>query len=142
MKMLVNETFQHNGVRRADSTLSMSKGLLLAEIEKGRKTITKKNGDKVERWLSGILQHCIPANDETSDFIEKHSGKKVKPAKEEHDVADDSEEIKDVRQQITDLGKSFHPRAGLKKLKDLLIKVKKEAGEMKEAPKGVEEKIT
>lgn len=125
MKLIVNENFQFKGVRRAGATLTISSDFLEKEIKKGRHENVKRGRHP---WLSGLLEHCIPANQSTADFISKVSGKTVEPLKEEHNEEDDSEEIMELRAEFEAMGKGYDKRWKLETLRNRLIKAKKETG--------------
>ena len=127
MKLLVNEAFQFRGIHREGSTLTVSSDFLEKEIKRGR----KENKNKVDRasWLSGLMEFCTPANQETSDFIKKLTGKDSEPENKKEDEIDDSEEILDIRGQFNDIGKAYDKRWRLKRLRNELLKAKKEVGE-------------
>ena len=129
MKLIVNETFQHNGVHREGAILTVSQSYLENEIKKGRKKRKKFNRYP---WISGIMEHCTAANDKTADFLNEFSDTKVKvkenPAREE----DDAEEILDIRAEFDKLGKAYDKRWGIKRLRNEIIKARIEAGERDE----------
>ena len=130
MKLLVVESFQHNGFRREGVTLTLSETTLKNEIEKG---FHDKKLHGKSRWVSGILNHCTPANESTRSFIEKHSPgsgfEDVEPPEEK----DDSNEITELWAEFDAIEKSYDKRWGLTRLRNELIKAKKSIGEQKEA---------
>ena len=132
MKLIANENFQFRGIYRAGTTITVPESILLEEIKKG-KCESKRNG--YFPWMSGLLEHCIPANEETARFIEKHSGERVTPAVEDHDEIDDSDEIRDIRAEFDSLGKAYDKRWQLKRLRNEILGARISAGEQKENPK-------
>jgi hypothetical protein len=134
-KLMVAESFIHKDVRyNAGTILTVSNDDLKAEIAKGfhpnppgkdKKTDPRKNG----RYLSGLMTHCTPADDATAAFISKETGQEVA-------VADDGEEdadtlmadIASLRSEFDAMGAAFDNRWGVPRLRNELIKAKKERG--------------
>lgn len=129
MKLIVNDNFQYRGFRRAGTVLTVPDAILEEEIKKGRKK-TKKQGRYP--WISGLLEHCSPVNQETADFIEKSSGHAIDPVVDKSDEEDDSAEIKEIWAEFESLGKACDKRWKLPRLRNELAKVKKMIGEEKE----------
>lgn len=128
MKLIVNENFQFRGMHRAGTTLTVPESVLEAEIEKG------KHPNKIRgrhRWLSGLLEHCTPANQETSDFIELMTDEKFPPVQESGDEEDHSDEIRDIRAEFDLMGKAYDKRWQIKRLRDELVKAKREFGSIR-----------
>lgn len=128
MKLLVIENFQHNGPMRDGMTLDVSKDTMLEELSLGTHPVTNK-------WMSGLLNHCIPANDATSQFILKNLPKGVnpedigvEPAVELESEQDDTEEFNELWGQFEDIGKAYDKRWGLDRLREELKKAKHETG--------------
>lgn len=123
-KFIVNEDFQFRGlVRRAGAVLNVSDALVEQQAKLGF------HQEKKEKPLSGLLNHCSPADDETAAFVSKALGKKVATAKKpDEEKPDDPEAIEAIQKEFTDLGLAFDRRWQLKRLKNELIKAKKEKG--------------
>lgn len=128
MKLIANTAFQFRGIRREGATLTVADAILKEEIKKGKHP---KSG----HWMSGLLEHCTPANQETADFIEKFTGKKNTPVVKKGDEVDNSQEIREIRAELETLGVAFHPKLGLPKLRLAIIKARKETGIKKETAK-------
>ena len=112
-------SFQHKGrvVRCGesveDATLSVSAGELRDAVDLGKHPVSGK-------WLSPLLNHCVPADRDAEEFF----GEKAK--KEEK--KDDSEEIETLRAEFDQIGKSYDKRWQLPRLQNELAKAKKEVG--------------
>lgn len=125
MKLIANENFQFRGLHRAGVTLTVPAALLLSEIEKGRHLEEKKGRHP---WMSGLLEHCTPANQATADFIEEKSGAKIDPIDAAHDESDDSDEIREIRAEFDAMGKAYDKRWKVETLRNRLVEAKKEFG--------------
>jgi len=137
MKLIANENFQFRGMHRAGVTLTVPESMLKEEIGKGKHpTIVRKK----ERWMSGLIQHTTPANQETADFIEKHTKVKVSPVEDKSNENDDSDEIREIRAEFESLGKAFDKRWQINRLRNEIEKARREAGEQKKSP-GIEQNI-
>lgn len=119
MKLLVVENFQWNGkIYRAgekpeDRSISVSKSLLLAEMEKGKHQGTGK-------YLSPVLNHCVPGDEEAAELLGGTAPEEEK---------DDTEEIERIRAEFDAIGKAYDRRWQLKRLQTELVKAQKETGE-------------
>ena len=121
MKLIVNENFQYNGMRRAGTTLTISAIMLKDEVAKGKHN---------DRWVSGLISHCSPVDNETSKLLYKITGD-VAYMIEDVDVDDGvnlETEIKNIRAEFDLLGKAYNPKWQLKKLQAELIRARKEVG--------------
>lgn len=133
-KFNVDENFQFGGGLRVSGTeLEISDIQALAEKKKG------KHEENKEKWLSGLMNHCTPADTYTEDLL----AGKVKPQKEmsneKAQLADEKEaEIKRLRAEFDSLGKAYNPNWAMDKLQKELKVAKKMAGEQKEDPKRTE----
>jgi len=126
MKMNVRENFQWRGrVYRAgdkpeDAVLEISKADFLAEMELGKHETSK-------RWLSPLLNHCNPGDDEAEDLLGGTAkGKKADEAEEKK--ADEADAIAAIYAEFDTIGKAYDRRWQLKRLHDELVKAKKEVG--------------
>ena len=128
MKLISNENFQFRGIHRVGVTLTVSEGMLREELEKGRHPGLKQGRHP---WMSGLIEHTTPANQETADIIEGFSGEKEAPIKKKHNEKDYSDEIRDIRAEFESLGKAYNKRLGIKKLRLAIIKARKEVGQAK-----------
>lgn len=121
MKLIVNENFQYNGMRRAGTTLTISAIMLKDEVAKGKHN---------KHWVSGLISHCSPVDNETSRLLYKITGD-VAYRIEDVDVDDETDletEIKNIRAEFDLLGKAYNPKWQLKKLQAELIRARKEVG--------------
>lgn len=127
MQFFVNESFQFQGqFIRGGGSLSISEDQLKAEITRGKHPTKKK-----ERWLSGVLTHCSPADDATAAFITKATAGELKPevaSDSPAEVKDDPDEIEGLRKEFDDLGAAYDRRWGLEKMRNELLKAKKHRG--------------
>ena len=127
MKLIVNENFQFRGMHRQGMTLTVSKEMLIDELNKGRHPNEVRGR---HAWMSGLIEHTTPANDETADFINAFLGvDTVEPALLEHDDNDDSDEMRDIRARFDSLGKAYDKRWQIKRLRLEIVKAEKEIGE-------------
>jgi hypothetical protein len=139
-KMFIKNNFQHKGTvyrtnEEGKTTLKVSPEDLKKEMALGK--ITKKiKGVKVEKWVSGLLNHCEPADREAKTIVlgmkfdEKGESEDDEKArlKKEQKAADDKEKA-EIHEELEKLGKGVNPRLGLPKLRDALKAAKIEAGE-------------
>lgn len=120
-KFIVNRAFQFGGaVRRENSILEISDAEVKTEIARG------DHPDFPGRPLSGLLNHCYPADDATAELV-----KDIIPTKEIEEAPTDEEkqaELLALRGEFDALGKAYHPGWTLGRLKKELVKAKKEAG--------------
>ena len=138
MKLIVNESFQFKGVHRQGVTLTVSEDMLRSEIKKGRHHIAIRGR---LRWLSGLMEHCTPANHETADFIESLTKVKVVPDKVKVNEVDDSDEIRAIRAEFDTMGKAYDKRWQIKRLRNEIVKARLASGEEKADKPQVETSI-
>ena len=118
-KLLVNDAFKHGGrAYRAGTVIVLPGDELQAEIERGKHGITG-------RWISGVLNHCAPADDETARFLSKTTGEEVAAAVEEDETDSDADAILAARAEFEEVGAAYDNRWGLKRLQQELIKARK-----------------
>lgn len=134
-KFEVEENFQFGGgLRIAGTILEISDTQALTEKGKG------KHEDKAkDKWLSGLLNHCSPADGHTKDLL----AGKVKPQKEMSDEkaqleVEKEREIKRLKAEFDGLGIAYNPKWAVDKLQKELKTAKKRVGEQKESPKKTE----
>jgi len=138
MKLIVSETFQFRGVHRSGSVLTVPTKLLTTEIERGKHPEIVKG---VERWNSGLMEHCIPADEETAEFIaDVIAGKPIIKNTDKKKKKDDSKAIREVWAEFDLMGKAYDKRWRLPRLTSELIKAKKAVGDIRKA-KAKEETI-
>ena len=119
MKLHIVENFQWRGqIYRAgdkpeDRNININKATLLAEMDKGKHPETGK-------FLSPVLNHCIPGDEETAEILGGEAPKEEK---------DEKEEIEAVRAEFDLIGKAYDRRWQLKRLTAELVKAQKETGE-------------
>jgi len=120
-KFTVVETFPFKGVaRRAGVTLEVPDSIVKAEIAKGTHPESKKP-------MSGLLNHCIPADDNALKLVKGVEGVKLDvPAEEEQDK---EEEIEALRTEFDKIGKAYHPAWRAARLRKELLKAQKEQPE-------------
>lgn len=119
-KFIVKYPFQFGGlVRREESILTIDKSDLEVEMAMGRHP---DNG----KPISGLLNHCEPADDATAEFVGDFYVQKDKPAPptwEEKEA-----ELAAIRKEFDDIGAAYHPGWTTGRLKKELIRAKKERG--------------
>lgn len=128
-EFIVNKNFQFGGMIRRESTiLIVSDADLAKEIAKGRHPDSNKP-------LSGLLNHCSPADDATAKLCRGICVSKEVPAAPTDE--EKAEELESIRAEFDKMGKAWHPGWTLGRIKKELIKAKKEAGDVPEpaAPK-------
>lgn len=131
-KLYIKESFQHNGkVYRTNEEgnigLKISAEKLKAEMALGKVTKVIK-GQEVERWVSGILNHCVPADREAKKII---LGEEFNE-EEKSEGQTDEEEKASIFAEFEKLGKAPDKRLSLPNLRDALKKARIEVGEQKE----------
>ena len=134
-KFIVDENFQFGGsLRRQGASLEVDDFSALAEKAKGENEDTHKP-------ISGLINHCSPADDYTEDLL----AGKIKPKRdaataEKEKLKDAKEkEIKRLRGEFDKLGKAYSPKWAIDKLAKELKAAKKEVGDAKkDAPKKTE----
>jgi hypothetical protein len=113
---IVNDNFQFGGgIKRGDSVITVSESFVKAQMELGKHPKTKK-------WLSGVLNHCEPADDFTAELI--GMPKKVKEAGPE-EIA---EKLAAIKKEMDDMGAAYDRRWKLARFEIELVKAKKERG--------------
>lgn len=119
-KFIVNTTFEFSGmIRREGSELTVAKEMLQQEIAQGKHP---DNG----RPLSGLLNHCSPADDTTAELVDGLCIPKP-------DVVELSEEQKAdrlgvIKEEMDAMGAAYHPGWKLTRFEKELIKARKEKG--------------
>lgn len=131
-KFLVINAFQFkHRIWKEGATLTLTAAEVKAEAEKGYHE-ARKNGKGVEmppRHMSGLIAHCVPADDETAAILSKALGKEVQAAEsEEAKAADEAEEAAAIHKEMDELGLAYDRRWQLKRLKNEFTKAKKEKG--------------
>jgi len=122
MKFHVERTFQYGGrIIREGSTIDVSKADVEKELLRGKHT-------KLKVWLSGLLNYCIPADDDTAAFLSEKTGVQFDVAEEESEEGN-PDEITSLRASYDDIGASYDRRWGLQKLRNELLKARKVKGE-------------
>ena len=122
MKFHVERTFQFKErIIREGSTIDVLKADVEKEIAKG------KHPKYAKVFLSGLLNYCMPANDETAAFVSKGTGVKIEAAEEESD-GESPDEITSLRTSFDELGAAYDRRWGLEKLRNELLKAQKLRG--------------
>ena len=129
MKFVVNNNFQWKGLHKAEAILTVPASMVADEIEKGKHP-EKFRGK--ERWMSGLLEHCTPANKETADFIEEKTGELLPTPDPGDDDESDAKEIVAIRAEFDGMGKAYNKKLGLKKLREALIVAKRGYAEPQE----------
>lgn len=117
---IVNQSFQlFDSVRREGSTLTLDDAVVLQEIKKGKHP---DNG----KPLSGLLNHCSPADDATMRLCAGmcEEVKKDEPMTDEEIAARTAEIIKEMEA----IGAAVNPGWKLSRLEKELTKAKKEKG--------------
>ena len=120
MKLIANENFQYRGTKKTGDVLIVSHFILEAEIKKGKHT-QMKNGRYP--WLSGLIEHCSPADKTTKQFFSKATGTDYE-TEDLEDVEDDVADIKNMWAEFETLGKAYDRRWGVKRLQNELRKAK------------------
>jgi len=123
MKFHVDRTFQFKGrIIREGNTLDVTKAVVEEEIAKG------KHPKQMGVFLSGLLNYCLPADEETAAFVSKGTGFKVEVVEEESDK-ESPDEITSLRVAFGEIGAAYDRRWGLQKLRNELLKAKKTRGQ-------------
>ena len=123
MKFHVERTFQFKErIIREGSTIEVLKADVEKEIAKG------KHPKQVGVFLSGLLNYCLPADEETAAFVSKGMGVKVEVVEEENDE-ESPDEITSLRVAFDEIGAAYDRRWGLQKLRNELLKAKKTRGQ-------------
>jgi len=121
MKFHVERTFQYGGrIIREGSKIDVSKADLEKELLRGKHP-------KLKVWLSGLLNYCIPADDDTAAFLSKATGVQFDVAEEESEE-ESPDEITSLRESFDGIGAAYDRRWGLQKLRNELLKAKKVKG--------------
>lgn len=132
-KFIVNTNFQFGGALRvAGANLTIGDSKVLKEQRKGKH---KKTG----KPLSGLLNHCEPANDHTVRLLKERKLSSSNEPEDEEGTEEDPEADEKTRLwgQFGELGKAYDKRWNVERLKQELKKVRKETPE----PKGRAESI-
>ena len=127
----VNDNFQFKGgIQRAGITLDVSDSMVITEAEKGVHKETKKP-------VSGLLNHCTPADEATEKLVAKYlKGAKVEKKETKTELSDEEkaeiaakekEEIAAIHKEMDELGKAYDKRWKLKRLTDAVIQARKES---------------
>lgn len=125
----VNNNFQFGGgVQRAGLILEVGDSMVITEAEKGLHESGKP--------LSGLLNHCTPADDATARLVAKYlKGAKVEK-EEKVELSDEEkaeiaikekEEIAAIHKEMDELGKAYDKRWKLKRLTQAVIQARKES---------------
>lgn len=134
-KFIVDENFQFGGsLRRAQASLEVDDFATLAEQAKGE-------NDETGKPISGLLNHCTPADEHTEGLLAGTiKPKRDAAAAQKENLANAKEkEIERLRGEFDKLGKAYNPRWAIDKLGKELKAAKKEAGvAKKDAPKKTE----
>ena len=132
---IVKENFQFGGsLRRAQASLEVDDFSVLAEKAKGE-------NDETGKPISGLLNHCKPADEHTEGLLAGKIKPKKDPVAAQKEQLEDAKEkeIKRLRGEFDKLGKAYNPRWAIDKLAKELKAAKKEAGDAKkDAPKKTE----
>lgn len=122
--------FQFNGqVFRPGKPLEVPEELLMQELAKG---VHSKTG----KYVSGLLNHSIPADEKTSKILANYSGPKpeVKVVKQTGPTKEDEQKkearLKEIRKEFAELGLAFDNRWGLQRLESELHRLKLETGKL------------
>jgi hypothetical protein len=127
-KFIVNTNFQFYGViRRKGSSIEVTEEILTTEIAKGTKEVKEKNGSVTSRPLSGLLNHCTPADKETAKLCEGILGEK--PEEIKLSIEEKAARVEEIKALMDKMGKAYRNNWGLKKLEDELKKARIETGE-------------
>lgn len=119
-KFTANTTFQYaNAIRREGSTLTVDKDMLQVEIDMGKHPDTG-------RPMSGLLNHCSPADEDTTDLVQGFS----QPKEQALELCDEEKaaRVKEIQAEMDEMGVAYHPAWKLSRMEKELIKAKKEKG--------------
>ncbi len=123
MKFHVERTFQFSGrIIREGNTIEVTKAVVEAEIAKG------KHSRYPAVFLSGLLNYCMPADEETAVFVSTGTGIKIDVAEMESEDENPVDEITALRSEFDELGAAYDRRWGLEKLRNELLKARKVRG--------------
>lgn len=119
MQFIVVNDFKFGGViRKSGSVLTVQKKDVQSEITKGKKQIKQADGTfKDGNWLSGLLNHCTPDDDEAELLI-------FGEVKEAEEVSED-DRIAEIYAEMDKLGAAYDRRWKLARLENELVKAKK-----------------
>ncbi len=116
-KLIAKENFQFgSGVKRMDDIITVSDSFLKKEMEKGKHPLTKN-------YISAVLNHCDPLDDETAKFLGVE--KKQAPAGPD----EEAERIGEIRKEMDEMGAAYDKRWKLERLENELIKARKNRAE-------------
>lgn len=117
MEFIVREMCQVGGeIRREGSVLTMGKSDVKRELALG------KHG-KTGKWISAILNHCEPADDETYEMI---FGKA--PEEPEGTPTTDADRVETIRVEMDEMGAAYDRRWKLPRMENELVMAKKTRG--------------
>jgi hypothetical protein len=119
MLFIVINDFKFQGIiRKSGSVIDVQKKDVEIEIAKGKKQITQEDGTiKVGNWLSGLLNHCAPDDEEAELLI---SGE-VKEKTVDKTVS----RIQEIYAEMDELGAAYDRRWRIERLENELVKAKK-----------------
>ena len=106
-------------LRREGIILELSDVIVKQEIKKGNHPDSKKP-------MSGLLNHCVPADDFTRELVQDVKGIKLDEVPDEQST---EEEIEKLRKEFDKIGKAYHPAWRVARLKKELLKAQKEQPE-------------
>jgi hypothetical protein len=119
-QFIATKSFEFKGaVRREGALLTMDNEDVKKEIALGRHTDT-------DRPVSGILNHCIPADDATNELCKEFIS--VQEKEEEPTEEDIAARVKEIQDELDKIGVAFHRGWKLPRLEKELKKAKKEKG--------------
>jgi hypothetical protein len=121
---IVVNNFQFGGaIRVRDNFLEVPDHRVIEEVELG------KHEENEDKWMSGLLNHCSPADQHTKDLI-AGKAKPLLSAAEEIEAKQEEEkqaEIKRLRGEFDKLGKAYNPRWAIDKLQKELVVARRSA---------------
>ncbi len=123
-QFIVEENFQFGGSsRRVGASLEVDDFETLAELKKGDNEDTGKP-------MSGLINHCRPADAHTEGLLSGKIKPKKDPAAVKKQELEDGKkkEIKRLRGEFDKIGKAFNPKWAIDKLAKELKNAKKETG--------------
>lgn len=133
---VVDTNFQYGGaIREVGFTLDVDDREALRELKLGRHKFPKPKGSKNFPYISGLWNHCTPADRETERLLKlkdkyfddvsgENDEEKEKRLKDEAEAKEKLE----LHEEFKKIGKDYDNRWGLQKLKTELIAAKKVTG--------------
>ena len=121
---IVEKNFQFRGALRAtDKMLEVPDQIVVEQVEMG------KHEEDSEKWLSGLLNHCTPADDHTRDLVAGKVKPRRSPLEDSEAKAQDEKdkEIASLRGEFDKLGKAYNPRWAVDKLAKELVVARRSA---------------